>query len=269
MERNQIVIFTLIFFSVFTACRQKSAGNKPLPAKKSKEITIEQPSSPEKNTIQKTFKISNQNADSVLTDYFHKHSERKVKISTKFGDIIVQLYDDTPLHTANFLMLAEKGYFNGTYFDRVVKGFVIQGGSNDDVYTKIKQREIGKYTIPPEFKPHRFHKKGAVAMARQYIDNPEKRSSPYEFYIVHGTTFSEKELSKIEQKNQIHFTPQAQKIYQTIGGAAHLDYQHTVFGEVIEGMDVVEKIAGVPTDKSDWPKEDIVITVSIIPGQAK
>jgi peptidyl-prolyl cis-trans isomerase B (cyclophilin B) len=271
MERNQIVILTLFFLFLSFACKQKTTENESHfnpQSEDSSQQTSNTHISKKKNTPN-IFKITNRNADSILTDYFQNHPERKVKISTKFGEIIVQLYEDTPLHTANFLMLAEKGYFNGTFFDRVVKGFVIQGGNNDDVYTQIKQREIGKYSITPEFKPHRFHKRGAVAMARQYIDNPEKKSSPYEFYIVHGTVFSEKELSKIEEKNHIQFTPEAKKIYQTIGGAAHLDGQHTVFGEVIKGMDVVDKIANVPTDKSDWPNEDIVINISVIPARSK
>ncbi|MCD7710501.1 MAG: peptidylprolyl isomerase [Porphyromonadaceae bacterium] len=242
-----------------------------------------------------------------------------MSIKTDLGKIVIKLYNDTPEHRDNFIKLARSGFYDGLLFHRVIKDFMVQGGDPDSREAKADQ-PLGSggpgYTLPAEFIPAHFHKKGALAAARQGDNvNPEKRSSGSQFYIVTGQVFSESQLSSMEQqmnrmreetlfqslatahrqeimqyrmaRNQvalaelqdkliaetkdslrkegpIRFTPEQKEAYTTIGGAPHLDGSYTVFGEVVEGFDVLDRIQSVPTREGDRPKQDIKMSVKVL-----
>ena len=192
----------------------------------------------------------------------------KVALSTPYGEIIIELFNETPLHRDNFLRVAEEGVYDGTLFHRVINAFMIQGGDPDSKNAQPgKQLGMGGpgYTIPAEFVEGKHHQKGAVAAARQGDQaNPQKESSGSQFYIVQGRIFSHDELDLIEQRSGRTLTAEQKRIYTTIGGTPHLDGEYTVFGRVIEGLDVVDKIAETETDRSNRPIEDIAISVRIL-----
>ena len=216
----------------------------------------------------------------------------KVKIQTMLGDIVVRLYDETPIHRANFLKLAKEGYYDGTLFHRVIKDFMIQGGDPDS-----KGAPAGKilgvgdpgYTLEAEIKDGLFHKRGALAAARQGDEvNPDRRSSGSQFYIVWGQVYNEGQLRQFMQMRRDRnraglqelqdklaaeaeskvgktgLTDDQLKIYSTIGGTPHLDGQYTIFGEVEEGLDVVEMIQGTATGRADRPVDDIEMRMIVI-----
>ena len=194
---------------------------------------------------------------------------QKVKLSTKYGDMTLLLYDETPQHRDNFLKLVREGYYNGTLFHRVIRDFMIQGGDPDSKGAAPGKR-LGSggpsYTIPAEFNPKFIHKKGALSAARQGDQgNPQRRSSGSQFYIVQGKKTSAAELNGTAQQTGAFYTPEQIEIYQNIGGTPFLDTQYTVFGEVIDGLDVIDKIAAVPTAPGDRPLEDVPMTMTIIP----
>lgn len=200
---------------------------------------------------------------------------QKVKISTDLGDILVILYDQTPKHRDNFIKLAKEGFYDGLLFHRVMNNFMIQGGDPESKTATPGQMLGGGgpgYTIPAEFVDSLIHKKGALAAARQGDQvNPKKESSGSQYYIVHGRTFPVNQLLQMEAKRNIgkdstdhfHYTPAQLEAYSTVGGAPFLDGDYTVFGEVIEGLDVVDSIAAVRTQR-DRPLEDIKMTVTLI-----
>ncbi len=240
----------------------------------------------------------------------------KVRIQTMLGDIVVRLFDETPLHRDNFVKLVKEGYYDGTLFHRVIKDFMVQGGDPDS-----KGAPAGKmlgmggpgYTIEAEIKDSLFHKRGALAAARQGDQvNPERRSSGSQFYIVWGQVYSEGQLRQFSkqlrmqrvqdafnalaaehrseimqmrkernraglQELQDRLVAEAEKcvgsvglsdeqiqVYSTVGGTPHLDGQYTVFGEVEEGLDVVEMIQGTATGRGDRPVDDIEMRASVI-----
>ena len=187
----------------------------------------------------------------------------KVLIKTSEGDITIALYDNTPKHKENFLKLVNDGFYNGVLFHRIIQGFMIQTGDPES-----KGAPAGKmlgnggpgYTIPAEFKPENYHKRGAVAAARQGDQvNPTKASSGSQFYIVDGKPFNSNLMAQISYQYGKSFTEEQRKVYETIGGAPFLDGDYTVFGEVVEGMDVVDKIAAKPKDRYDRPTADVKI----------
>ena len=191
-------------------------------------------------------------------------------MKTTEGDIKMELYENTPLHTENFLSLVEKHFYDSLLFHRVIKEFMIQAGDPDS-----KKAKPGKflgsgdldYTVPAEFVKENHHKKGALAAARQGDNvNPLRASSASQFYIVHGKKFSQSELNFMEQRGiHMKFTPKQIKDYTTIGGAPHLDYQYTVFGEVVDGFEVIDKIANHQTDKNARPLKDVrIISIKVI-----
>jgi len=200
---------------------------------------------------------------------------QKVKISTDLGEIIVLLYDQTPKHRDNFIKLAKEGFYDGLLFHRVMNNFMIQGGDPESKTATPGQMLGGGgpgYTIPAEFVDSLIHKKGALAAARQGDQvNPKKESSGSQYYIVHGRTFPVNQLLQMEAKRNIgkdsidhfHYTPAQLEAYSTIGGAPFLDGDYTVFGEVIEGLDVIDAIAVVRTQR-DRPLEDIKMTITLI-----
>ena len=200
-----------------------------------------------------------------------KESSKKeyyVKIETSYGDMVVKLYNETPLHRDNFIKLVKDGTYDGLIFHRVINQFMIQGGDPNSRDAKPGQMlgngELG-YTIPAEFVPGLFHKKGALAAARQGDEvNPQKASSSCQFYIVQGTTWDSNRLKMVEQRMGKSFTPEQAEVYATVGGTPFLDGDYTVFGEVVEGMDVIDKIASVPCGPMDRPIEDVKMKMSII-----
>lgn len=193
---------------------------------------------------------------------------RKIKIETSMGDMVVLLYDQTPGHRDNMLKLIEEGFYEKHLFHRVIRDFMIQGGDPESVDASPGQR-LGNggpgYTIPAEFHPAFFHKKGALAAARMGDRiNPEKASSGSQFYLVQGRPFTPDMLKMMEDDRSLSFSPQAVEAYTTIGGTPHLDGSYTVFGEMVEGLEVLDLIASQATDPSNRPLEDVVFTISLI-----
>ena len=193
---------------------------------------------------------------------------QRVIITTNMGNIILELYNETPRHRDNFLKLIREGYYNKTLFHRVIKDFMIQGGDPDSKNAG-KDASLGRggpgYTIPAEFSPKFYHKKGALAAARQSDEvNPQKASSGSQFYIVHGKKYTKNELENISFQSGISFSAEQVKSYETIGGTPFLDMNYTVFGEVVEGLDVVDKIAEVKTEAGNRPVKDISMDIKLV-----
>ncbi|MBR0169718.1 MAG: peptidylprolyl isomerase [Bacteroidales bacterium] len=202
-------------------------------------------------------------SQTVMTQRIEKKRGAIVEMETNYGKVRFLLYEETPMHKENFIKLVESEFYNGLLFHRVIKKFMIQGGDPKSREAKPGQI-LGEgsldYTIPPEFNPELFHKRGALCAARWGDDvNPKKESSSCQFYIVQGRVFSNEELDRMEANGVGKFSPEQRKVYTTIGGAPHLDGNYTVFGEVIEGMDVVDKICMARCDKHDRPERDVVI----------
>ncbi len=192
---------------------------------------------------------------------------RKVKIITQYGTMIVRLYDQTPHHRDNFLKLAKSHFYDSTLFHRVIDSFMIQGGDPDSKRAKpgamLGNGDVG-YTIPPEFQLDLFHRKGALAAARE--DRPDKASSGCQFYLVQGKVFNDAQLDKLE-KTRLggrKIPVDQREIYKTIGGTPHLDQSYTVFGQVIKGMEVIDKIAAAKTDKNNRPLQDIPMKIRVM-----
>ncbi|WP_105047278.1 peptidylprolyl isomerase [Polaribacter gangjinensis] len=199
---------------------------------------------PNKNLVEKKIEkkveidedsLNNKNTEIFLEAYGKENLETKVIIKTRFGDIKLRLFEDVPIHRANFIFLTKMGYFNSTVIYRVAKNFVIQGGNSDNLLTRKQRSKYGNYLLKSEFRKNRTHKYGALAAAREWEDNPKKLSSPFEFYIV-----------------------------QKKSGAHHLDGEHTVFGEVISGFETMEKISNVKVGSDEWPIEEIKLTIEIL-----
>ena len=220
----------LLIFLLFISC--KDISNKE---KVSKPKPIQKVVKAEKKIVEKEFTLDDKNAIPFLFEYGKKNKENKVRISTSYGNIDVLLFENTPYHRANFIYLTKKKYFKGEYFHRVVKDFIIQGGNSDNISTSKKRRKIGRYLLPPDTKKGYKHHRGIISMPSSEIENPYKLASPYEFFIV-----------------------------QKIDGAYHLDKNYTAFGKVIKGMDVVDKISNLETDKRDWPLDNVRFDVEII-----
>ena len=182
-------------------------------------------------------------------------TEKVVAIITELGTIKVKLYNETPLHRDNFLKLVKSGEMNGSTFHRVIKGFMIQGGGKPG---SNGTESIGE-TIPAEIDTKFHHKKGALCAARMGDNvNPQKKSSGSQFYIVHGRQTPETTLNEMSQRTGIKYSAQQIKDYATLGGTPHLDGQYTVFGEVVSGLDIVDKIAAVAVTGT-VPVENITI----------
>ena len=193
-----------------------------------------------------------------------KDRKRDVLLQTSFGDIVVRLSDSTPLHRDNFLLLTKKGFYDSLLFHRVIQNFMIQAGDPNS-RTAIAGQLLGNggptEKIPAEFRQTLFHKRGVIAAARD--NNPEKASSGSQFYIVQGKIFTDAGLDSVETYRLKRKIPVEQReVYKNIGGTPHLDQTYTVFGEVVKGMDVVDKIASVQTSKGadrDRPLQDVKI----------
>lgn len=182
---------------------------------------------------------------------------KKAIITTTQGTIELVLYDSTPLHSNNFIKLAEDGFYDSLLFHRVIPEFMIQGGDPDSKHAKpgtpLGGGSAGE-RIPAEFRPELFHRRGALAAARD--NNPEKASSGCQFYIVVGKTYTDADLDNLEGRTGVKYTKSQRNVYKDRGGTPFLDQNYTVFGQVIRGMDVVEKIVSVKRDGMDRPNED-------------
>jgi cyclophilin family peptidyl-prolyl cis-trans isomerase len=229
-------LFLITLFINFHQCKEKKTI-KPI---KRKIENISKPQSKinsklEKKIVMDWDSLNKTNSEAFLTEFSKQNPETLVLIKTDFGNIKIRLYKDVPLHRANFIFLTKIKYFNTTVFYRVAKNFVIQGGNSDEMFTQKERNKYGNYLLKPEFRKNRRHKYGALAAAREWKHNPNKLSSPFEFYIV-----------------------------QKKSGAHHLDNEHTVFGEVISGFNTMEKISKVKVGVDEWPVDDIKMTVEIL-----
>lgn len=245
MFSKTIHLFTILLLFILTSCENKPENrNEPVIVNTPvidlvKTDTIQ---NKENETVKKEigekeeFRLTEENAIPFFFEYQKENKEDKVKVTTNFGSFVIDLFEETPYHRANFIYLTKKKYFNDTYFHRVVKNFIIQGGNSDNVDTGKKRGEIGSYLLPPDAKKGFKHHRGIVSMPSSEIDNPHKLASPYEFFIV------------------------VQK-----PGAYHLDGNYTAFGRVIEGMSVVDEINQLKTDNREWPfKNAVILDVEIV-----
>jgi len=244
--RQHLSILLSVLFLLFASCEdtEKSRKNNtkaPLNTSKTQKDSISfqenkgiENKKPEVE-IRETPLLVQEELIPFLTQYGKENPENRIRITTSFGEIEVQLFNDTPLHRANFIYLTKRWYFDGTYFHRVAKGFVIQGGNSDNRETSDKRNNIGSYLIPGEFEAGHRHTRGAFSAAKYAEQNVSKASSPFEFFIV-----------------------------QSQNGAHHLDNDHTVFGRVTKGMDVVDTIANQEVGEGEWPMLNIRMKVEII-----
>lgn len=188
-----------------------------------------------------------------------------VTITTSFGDMYLVLYDDTPKHKQNFIKLIKKKFYKDLLFHRIIKNFMIQGGDPlSRNAPKGKGLGMGGADMPKieaEMRPNRIHKKGALAAARD--NNPKKASNACQFYIVHGRILTDKELDTIELRTGIKYTNEQREAYKTLGGFPPLDQQYTVFGEVIKGLEVVDKIVTQEKDRANRPYKDIKMDIKV------
>lgn len=188
----------------------------------------------------------------------------KVAVSTTAGNFTIRLYDDTPKHRDNFVKLVNKGYYNGLLFHRVIRDFMVQTGDPESRNATSGQM-LGAgdpgYEIDAEILcPTHINRRGALAAARtgDYV-NPERRSSGSQFYIVTGQKFTDAQLDMMERRSGIKYSDEQHRVYREEGGAPHLDGAYTVFGEVVDGWDTIDKIQSVATDRNDRPLEDVRI----------
>jgi cyclophilin family peptidyl-prolyl cis-trans isomerase len=188
-----------------------------------------------------------------------------VEIETEYGTMLAELYNSTPKHRDNFTKLADEGYYNDLLFHRVINGFMIQGGDPNSKGAK-PGAQLGSggpsYQIPAEFVDSLAHTKGAICAAR--TSNPEKKSSGSQFYIVQGSPVTPEMLNQFETMKNFHYTPQQRADYAKYGGTPQLDRDYTVFGRVLQGLDVVDKIAAVKTQPGDRPTKDVKMTIRVI-----
>ena len=189
-------------------------------------------------------------------------------IETSFGNMTVELYNETPKHRDNFIKLVKEGFYDGLIFHRVINNFMIQGGDpnskNAAPGTMLGNGTLG-YTVPAEFVQGLIHKKGALAAARQGDQvNPTKASSSCQFYIVQGNVWTAENLQRMAMQMGRTFDQQQIDTYTTVGGTPHLDYDYTVFGQVVDGLDVIDKIAAVRCGRGDRPIEDITMKMTVL-----
>ena len=219
-----------VLIIVHIGCQEKPKKNlTKVKVLEKKQLKIVEPTEEKRNYL------NDKNAIPFFYQYAQKNKENKVRIITKFGNIDILLYENTPYHRANFIYLTKLKYFDGTMFHRVVPNFIIQGGNSDSRKKMKKRHEIGRYLLPPDTKKGHSHHRGVVSVPSSEIDNPYKLASPYEFFIV-----------------------------QQSPGAYHLDGHYTAFGEVVDGMEVVDQINQLKIDKREMPISNIYIKIEIL-----
>ena len=217
------IIYSLIIICFLIRCDEKKINTEPLSKKNTKkEIKLKVKEAP--------FKLSDKNVMEFFLEYDKNNKENKVRVYTGFGEIDIQLFDNTKFHRSNFIYLTKNNYFDGTQFYRVINNFIIQAGNSDNTKISRKRKKIGRYILPNDLDKGYKHIRGMVSMPSSLVDNPYKLASPFEFFIV-----------------------------QKKDGAHHLDGDYTIFGKVIRGMNIVDKIASTPTDNLDWPIDNIYI----------
>lgn len=239
--RTQFIVFLCIILTWSTSCENNKSSGKSTTETSSRSV---KDSTPKQKSDAQNQKLKNKVGTLIesqaelkpfLKEYGASNPETRVRLKTSFGDIDLLLYKDTPLHRANFILLVKQDYFNNTMMHRVAPGFVIQGGNSDGYETPKKRQRIGNYLLPNESKQNYKHVRGALSAAKYSEQNISDASSPFEFFIV-----------------------------QNPNGAHHLDNEHTVFGRVTKGMDVVDAINKVEVDGNDWPIENIYIDMELI-----
>ncbi len=222
-------LFFIVFCACLTNCEDKQSRKKT-DAKALDSLIV---TSIPKDTIRRTPErryplLTEKNAMEFFLQYEKLHKENKVRLVTDYGNIDILLFNQTKFHRANFIFLAKQGYFTDTQFYRVIENYIVQGGSTDDRDVMRKRKVIGKYLLPTDTKRGFKHDRGVISMPSSDIDNPHKLASPYEFFIT------------------------LRDVYQ-------LDGDYTIFGKVIRGLDVADKIAKVETDDGDWPLQNVYI----------
>tara|TARA_R110002073_G_scaffold72537_1_gene177749 strand:+ start:789375 stop:790076 length:702 start_codon:yes stop_codon:yes gene_type:complete len=231
----RFTLVLLILLLVLNACKQQS---QPPVKEILKEVTT--PKAPVKKVNKHIIPkgndtINRENTVAFLTAYGKENPETIVLFETRLGNIKIKLYSDTPLHRASFIFLTKVGYFSTTCVHRIVEYFVVQGGNSEHPKTRRYRSKYQSYTIPAEFRSHRKHNYGALAAARDWDNNPTKRSTPFEFYFM-----------------------------QDENGGHHLDGEHTVFGEIIDGFDTLEKIAKEKVGNDEWPIIDVCFKATVL-----
>ncbi|ARN77207.1 peptidylprolyl isomerase [Nonlabens spongiae] len=204
------------------------------------------PKTKEELLLEKTYRVQlSQYGDTLLpyipqdsvplffARYGNNHPETKVRLKTKYGNIDFKLYEDTPLYRASFIFLVKNDYFDLTEIYRVVPEFVVQAGNSDEPLASMKRASSGNYKLPPRYNPERKHVRGTLSLAKQYEDNDEDWHNPFDFFV-------------------------------TLSPSPHLDGAHTIFGEVIAGMDVADRISQLERDSTDWPNEAVFITMEVL-----
>lgn len=226
-KNKRLSLLLLLGFCLFfiDSCQDNKSKNSSTKTKiKINETKFEK-------RIQKPFQLNKDNFLDFFVNYGSRNLENKVRLHTTLGNIEIELFKETRFHRANFIYLTKLNYFENTQFYRVINNFMIQGGNSDDRKIALKRKQIGRYLLPNDQNYNFKHHRGVLSMPSSDIENPYKLASPFEFFIV-------------QQKE----------------GAHHLDGNYTIFGKVIKGMDVVDKIAAEKTDAADWPLQNIYIT---------
>lgn len=228
---NYKILYFLAFTLIFFGCETK-------PSPKAKTSTTQKKPIVKKKKVKKkqdlTVYPNTRTAVEFFTEYGKKNPETHATIQTSFGNIELELFKDTPLHRASFVYLVKEGYFDLTSFHRVVPDFIIQGGNGDTEAVANFKNKRKNYKIPPEFRTNHPHKRGALAAAREWEYNPEKLTTPFEFYIILG-----------------------------VDDYRHLNGEHTVFGQVLSGMSVVDAISKVETSKDEWPIDNVNMKITV------
>lgn len=214
------------------------------------------------------FVIAQSNAQTKTKSVTKKSKETLVEVTTNQGKMVFKLYNETPLHKANFIKLVKEEFYKDLLFHRIIKDFMVQGGDPES-RNAAPQQALGNggpgYTIPAEFNSSLIHKKGALAAARMGdFMNPKKESSGSQFYIVQGRKLADTEIEALEYQSGAKYTIEQKNIYKTLGGTPFLDRNYSVFGEIVSGIDVLDKIARVSTQPGDRPVEDIKFTIKML-----
>ncbi|MEM7085785.1 MAG: peptidylprolyl isomerase [Bacteroidota bacterium] len=237
-----LILVSFIFCCALCGCEDKKKTSEEK-AETTKEVkkdsaVAKDVSEENKKEIESAYpKITDENVVEFLTQYGKDNPETKVRITTQHGAIEMQLFEDTPLHRANFIYLIKQRYFENTFFHRIAPGFIIQGGNSDLPSTPKKRAQLGKdYRLPAEITSKSVHRYGSLCGAKEYRKNPDKKSEPFEFYIFIGEP---------RQAN-------------------HLNGDYTIFGKVTKGMNIVEKIANLPADEGEWPKQNVYLSAEVL-----